>query len=293
VKRLRLVFVFVLAAAAAVGVPFALGASGDRSGGPREGSRPDGGRAALEGVNFVSVCRFSHRNQDDLIVFPGQPGASTHDHTYVGNTTTNADSTLASLHAGGTTCQRPGDNAAYWVPTLVDPGGEAVEPLGATIYYRRRTLEPLQAFLPAFRMIAGDAKAASPQRKRVTTWSCGGMSDIPPSSELPTCPVGQGMGLRLHVRFPDCWDGRNLDSANHQSHVAYSTNARCPRTHPVELPALALIVRYGISGGEGFQLASGGEYSAHADFFNAWQQPALRRLVDYCLNGLRHCGRGI
>jgi hypothetical protein len=291
-KRLRWVLVVALVAAVAVGVPLALGASGDdnqRS----QGARGAESRAALQGVNFVSVCRFSHRNQDDLIVFPGQPGASTHDHTYVGNTSTDADSTLMSLLAGGTTCQRAGDTAAYWVPTLLDPNGEAVEPLGATVYYRRRTLEPVRAFPPAFRMIAGDAKATSAQARRVTDWSCGQMSNVAPSSELPTCPVGQGMGLRLHVRFPDCWDGRSLDSANHQSHVAYSTNARCPRTHPVELPAVALIVRYGISGGEGYELASGGEYSAHADFFNAWAQPDLRRLVSFCLNGLRHCGRGI
>ncbi len=287
-KRLRLVLVLSLVAAVAVGVPLAIASTDThRFGGSAER------RAALEGVNFVSVCGFSHRNRDDLIVFPGQPGKSTHDHTYFGNTTTNADSTLASLLLGGTSCQRPGDTAAYWVPSLLAPDGQVVEPLGATIYYRRRTLDPVQPFPPAFRMIAGDAKAASPQGRRVTTWSCGLASGLPPSSEIPTCPLGRGMGLRLHVRFPDCWDGRSLDSANHQSHAAYSMNGRCPRTHPVELPAVALIVRYGVAGGTGFELASGGQYSAHADFFNAWTQPALRRLVGMCLNGLRHCGRGI
>ena len=33
-------------------------------------------------VNFVSVCRFSHRAPDDPIVYPGQPGLS-HDHSFV------------------------------------------------------------------------------------------------------------------------------------------------------------------------------------------------------------------
>ena len=48
---------------------------------------------ALQGVNFISSCRTSHRAMDDPIVFPGYPGLS-HDHTFVGNTTTNASSTL-------------------------------------------------------------------------------------------------------------------------------------------------------------------------------------------------------
>ena len=42
------------------------------------------------------VCTFSHRNQDDPILYPRQPGRS-HDHTYFGNRSTNAMSTPASL----------------------------------------------------------------------------------------------------------------------------------------------------------------------------------------------------
>ena len=73
--------------------------------------------------------------------------------------------------------------------------------------------------------------------------------------------------------------------------MAYSMRGRCPSSHPVEVPALALIVRYPVSDGSHVELASGGVYSAHADFFNAWNQTALERLVDACLNALRHCGR--
>jgi hypothetical protein len=60
------------------------------------------------------------------------------------------------------------------------------------------------------------------------------------------------------VTFPTCWDGKNLDSPDHQSHVAYSTipfepyadpvitrpytpeqqRGKCPDTHPVHLPQL-------------------------------------------------------
>jgi hypothetical protein len=75
--------------------------------------------------------------------------------------------------------------------------------------------------------------------------------------------------------------------------MAYAERGRCPSTHPVEVPAISLIVRYGITNSAGLELASGGVYSAHADFVNAWDQRALRHLVERCLNGLRHCGRGI
>jgi hypothetical protein len=244
----------------------------------------------LRGVNFVSACGFSHRAPDDPIVAPGRPGAS-HDHSFVGSRSTNAFSTTASLRRSPTTCRRAGDTAAYWAPTLI-ANGAAVEPLGATIYYRRRTLEPVRAFPPGFRMIAGSAAARSPQNLRVTFWNCGAQSGVAPSSTVPTCPAGRMNTLRLHVNFPSCWNGTQRDSADHQSHMAYAMRGSCPATHPVAVPAISLILRYPIAGGANVELASMTQFSAHADFFNAWNQGELTRLVDGCLNALRHCGRG-
>ena len=246
---------------------------------------------ALQGVNFVSACGFSHRLPDDPIVHPRHTGMS-HDHSFVGNTTTNAFSTRGSLLKGSSTCRRPGDTAAYWMPTLLQ-NGQPVEPLGATIYYRRRTLDPVRAFPAGLKMIAGDARATAPQDRRVTFWNCGAATGMPPSATVPTCPDGRMSGLRLHVTFPSCWNGTRLDSADHQSHMAYPMRGRCPASHPVAVPAISLIFRYPIAGGAGVSLASGSQYSAHADFFNAWRQPALTALVEGCLNALRHCGRGI
>jgi hypothetical protein len=251
------------------------------------GDRP---RAELQGVNFVGNCGFSHRAPDDPIVAPNRPGAS-HDHSFVGNTTTNAFSTLRSLRAGTTTCRRPGETAAYWAPTLI-VAGNAVEPAGATIYYRRRTAAPVRAFPQGFRMIAGSAAARTAQSLRVTFWNCGAMAGIPPSSTVPTCPTGRATSLRLHVNFPSCWDGQRLDSADHQSHVAYAMRGACPSTHPVAVPAISLILRYPVSGGSNVELSSVGQFSAHADFFNSWHQGTLTRLVNGCLNALRHCSRG-
>jgi hypothetical protein len=247
-------------------------------------------RADLRGVNFIESCRFSHRGPDDPIVFPAKPGAS-HEHTFVGNRTTNAFSTYGSLRSSATTCERSADTAAYWVPALYD-GATLVTPQGATIYYRRGTLAPVTAFPDNLRVIAGDAAATSPQGMRVTFWSCGALSGVPPSSTVPTCPQARGSFLRLHVRFPECWDGRRLDSADHKSHLAYAMGRRCPSTHPVPVPQITQIYRYPTRGGEGFTLASGGQFSAHADFVNAWRPAALARLVDGCLNALVHCGRG-
>lgn len=245
---------------------------------------------ALQGVNFVGSCTFSHMNMDDPIVYPRQRAAS-HDHSFVGNTTTNAFSTLRTLRAGGTTCKRSGETAAYWMPTLL-VDGQNVAPTGATIYYRRKTLEPVRAFPAGFKMIAGNRLAISPQSMQVTYWNCGVASDVPASTEVPTCPDTRMQSLRLHVNFPSCWDGKHLDSLSHQSHVAYAVRGACPASHPVALPAITLIYRYPVTGGSGVTLSSGGRYSVHADFFNAWQQATLTSLVNNCLNALRHCAKG-
>jgi Domain of unknown function (DUF1996) len=279
------------AALVTAGVVALVGLGLASSSGGTAARRPDAADLkALQGVNFVSSCRFSHRAMDDPIVYPKSPGAS-HDHTFVGNRTTNAFSTLRSLRAGSSTCRRDGETAAYWMPTLL-LDGRPVEASGATIYYRRRTREPVRPFPAGLRMIAGASHAFDPQGLRVTFWNCGAAAGIPPSPHVPTCPAGRATSLRLHVNFPSCWNGKRLDSMDHQSHMAYAQRGLCPATHPVAVPAISLIFRYPTTGGAGVSLSAGGQHSAHADFFNAWNQPVLRSLVDGCLNALRHCGRG-
>ena len=244
----------------------------------------------LKGVNFVSACGFSHRLNDDPILYPRQPGAS-HDHSFVGNRTTHAFSTYTSLRAAATTCHREGDTAAYWMPTLL-VDGMPVRPRGSTVYYRRTTLAPVRPFPAGFRAIAGKAHAMAPQPRRVTSWNCGPNGGVPPSADVPTCPDDRTNGLRLRVTFGSCWDGTSLDGPDHQSHLGYPKAGACPASHPVPVPAITVIFRYPSAGGPGVTLASGGPYSGHADFVNAWHQPTLRGLVANCLNQLRHCARG-
>jgi uncharacterized protein DUF1996 len=248
-------------------------------------------RARLRGVNFVSGCRFSHENADDPIVFPGQPGKS-HDHTFIGNDTTSAFSTLGTLLGASSSCRRAGDTAAYWVPTLISASGKPILPRAASVYYRRLTLDPVQTFPPGFKLIAGNSKATARQALKVTSWNCGPRGGVRPQSTIPTCPDPGVRGLALHVQFPNCWDGKNLDAPDHQSHMAYSVRGRCPAGHPVALPAVQVNIRYPSAGGPGLVLSAGGQNSGHADFFNAWNQATLGSLVDGCLNALRHCQQG-
>jgi hypothetical protein len=99
------------------------------------------------------------------------------------------------------------------------------------------------------------------------------------------------MALRLHVTFPDCWDGQRLDSLDHKSHAAYSTRAVCSASHPVAIPRISLIYTYSGTGGPGVSRLGQPELRAR-HFFNAWDAAELERLVSGCLNALRHCQRG-
>jgi hypothetical protein len=255
--------------------------------------------ATLRGTNFFSVCRFSHAKPDDPIGRPNMPGAS-HLHVFFGNTTTNASSTLRTLVGQRTTCNRRADTAAYWTPALFRDG-RFVRPIRAVAYYQIRSREQVRPFPPGLRMIAGDARARQPQTTKIVFWNCFyPPGPLEPSSSVPRCPPHRVRVLRparrsgylqLNVNFPDCWDGRRLDSRDHRTHMRYSSRLRCPRSHPVKVPRIRLTVVYPIRGGRGVALSSGGVHSLHGDFFNAWRQNALKRIVTRCAMEMEACSR--
>lgn len=241
-------------------------------------------------VNFLSACRYSRSAPNDPIVYPNMPGAS-HSHDFFANVTTAADSTLESLRAGGTTCRRSGDTAAYWAPSLYVDGTQ-VAPVSVNAYYRTGGKDPatIQAPPAGLKIVAGNHDSAGPQDPRITSFLC---ADVPVSSSstaVPTCPNAGANSLRIRVRFPDCWNGKDLDSADHKSHMAYSVRGACPAGYPVPIAQLTLSIRYPTTGGPGVTLASGPFYTAHADFFNGWDQTQLESLVKDCLNAKVHCG---
>ena len=238
---------------------------------------------------FVVECPFSHALPDDPIVYPGDAGAS-HLHVFFGNVTSNADANLESLLGQGTTCEQQQDTASYWAPALLD-NGQLITPVKSVAYYRAGVgVDPttVVAFPPGLMMIAGDPMATEAQPTSVVAWSCGsgGMREELP----PSCPDDRG--LRIDITFPDCWDGKNLDVSGHRTHMHYSSNGKCPSSHPVSVPQLIFAVAYPVHGDASqLQLASGGLKTGHADFVNAWDQEKLEEEVTLCIG--RDIVRGV
>ena len=254
---------------------------------PRAKNTPKSPRAAGPIGEFVAYCPLSHRLHDDPIVFPGQPHAA-HGHDFFGNITTDANSTAESLLAGGTTCDPVTDRSSYWAPTLYNAVGQEVAIEKATFYYLVNIDNPasLQPYPVGLKVIAGNPKATTPEQAEHIKWSCLGANNSS-TGDFATCPADSK--LELLVNYPDCWNGQDLDSANHKSHMAYSAGGACPATHPVAVPALQFKLRYVTSGEAGMKLSSGAGYTAHADFFNAWETAAQENRLQ-CLRELIKCG---
>jgi hypothetical protein len=227
------------------------------------------------GPYFALGCGFSHSNNDDPIVFAGQPGKS-HNHTFVGNRSVGAETTPNTLLAGPTTCDNTADSSGYWFPTLYI-GQDAVVPLTSIVYYVKRTTQDIVAHPPGLKMIAGNAYARTRQAKGIVSWSCGGGGGLPRYYKVPYCR-DDGV-LRLEINFPNCWNGRTLDSADHKRHMAYARNGVCPASHPTAVPTLAIIVLYPPVPASA--RVSSGKFALHADFINGWDQDVLSKLVAY------------
>ncbi|MFI5900171.1 DUF1996 domain-containing protein [Streptomyces cyaneofuscatus] len=247
---------------------------------------------------FQANCSATHTAPDDPIVYPGQAGAS-HDHTFMGNKTTNASSTTASLSAGGTACLAVGDLSAYWMPTLYN-GNQEIRPTGPqVIYYKAgvtdyRTVRP---FPKGLRFVVGSPTQTKEQFRdhpgTVEGFECGESFhnyDIP-----ATCPTSRDTQLNLRMQAPSCWDGKYLDTPDHKAHMAYPivTGANqdvCPASHPVALPMIEFKMAWPVNGDMSqVRLASGRGYSFHYDFFNAWDDATLKAMVDHCVVGGLQC----
>ncbi|MFJ1589553.1 DUF1996 domain-containing protein [Kitasatospora albolonga] len=264
-------------------------AAGDRA---AAGIAPGAAADVVRVAEFPAECPFTHRAPDDPIVFPGLPGAS-HMHSFFGNDTTHGNSDLESLEKGRTNCSPETDLSSYWVPTLYD-GDREVEPTGTTFYYlgegvRDDTIRQIQPFPRGLRIVAGNAKAAGPQENTIARWSCLHAGHVDPSQDFVNCPPGTM--LESYLDFPQCWNGTDLDSADHKSHMAYPVAGACPSTHPVPVPKLRQVLRYPVNGDPArFRLASGAGYTMHGDFFNVWPEEELAQRVRDCINAIVKCG---
>lgn len=256
------------------------------------GSAMAAGAAPAHANSFHVECASSHVASDDPIVFPGRPGAA-HRHEFFGARGVDAHATTGSMRRARTTCASPRDTASYWAPSLEVSG--RLRRGTMTAYYQRAGKRRAAAPPLGLRVIAGDMRATSPQAMRVTSWQCRGGRHTPSSRQsatIPRCRAGQR--LATWIRFPDCWDGRRLDSADHRSHMAYARAGRCPASHPVDVMKLVVRITWPVRPANADAVTLGGgmlrAHGMHADFWNAWHMPTLRQLRWDCIEVAAPCG---
>ncbi|OLB67202.1 MAG: hypothetical protein AUI10_00695 [Actinobacteria bacterium 13_2_20CM_2_72_6] len=260
---------------------------------------PAPGRGASRGT-FTSRCGTNangHHNSDNFIVAPGVTNGAHHTHDYVGNRSTDGNSTNESLAAARTTC-RFGDLSPYYWPVLRRlgteagdagaPGGGAdgnvgplIKPSSVSLRLRGNARASVAAMPRFLRVITGDAKAVTngPANARAQ-WSCVG-SGGRTTTKYPLCPGGRGVQRILD--FPSCWDGKNIDSANHRAQIVFPlSSGRCPK-NTTAVPQLRMTLTYNVPPGKSFAVDSfpaekHNPLTDHGDFVRQDRRPPPARL---------------
>ncbi|MBK8272927.1 MAG: DUF1996 domain-containing protein [Sphingomonadales bacterium] len=278
---------------------------------------------------FRFICSAGQISFDDPIVYPGQPGKS-HLHQFFGNTSADASSTYVSLRSSGdSTCTSRLNRSAYWMPAMMNGRGQVVRPDYVSIYYKRRPANDPECKrqgtacvgIPrGLRFIFGfDMLNHKSRRTGGGYFNCDGPTGI--QSHYPSivdaaknCPIGNKLGAVISA--PECWNGKNLDSPNHRSHVSYGSYGedggyRCPPSHPFIIPTFTLGAWYSVdetldrSGKwngafDSWHLSSDNMpgmpmkpgTSFHSDWFGAWDDDVMKIWTDNCINKLLNCSGG-
>ena len=246
------------------------------------------------GGQFRIQCDYSHMSNDDPLVYPNQEGAA-HNHTFFGNTSVNYKTSIDTLPlVGNSTCLGGiANRSAYWVPSLIDTSTNApLKPYFALFYYKTGHPDTVIAPPKGLRMLAGTSSAQSPQDGdiEIVRYVCNEVYAGRQNS-IPACSGD----LLIQVQFPGCWDGVNLDSPDHKSHMAYDLGPGCPASHPVVIPDITYGIHYNVNTTSNLRLASdnyvGGQRgnSAHGDYMNGWDQSVMDKIVQSCFRGRQDC----
>jgi hypothetical protein len=274
------------------------------------------------GGEFRVRCRVSHLAKDDPIVYPNIPGAA-HLHAFFGNAGINAYSTNESLRTtGNSTCSGGiANRSGYWIPALIDTTtGKPANVYGVTTYYKSDTDPATTANYTTappkgLRMIAGNQKPLSIADSSASFLCMDAYqgSVIWESDHIKSCGDNTDRyQIRAKIAFPQCWDGKNLDSPDHQSHMAYAckfgecelangtigkTVNGCPASHPVLIPQVTVNANFdNLNPTHLYRLSSDnystkypGGYSLHADWMNGWDETIMNRIIKSCMLGHKNC----
>jgi len=245
--------------------------------------------------SFREPCAFSHMSFDDPIVYPGQLGKA-HLHSFFGNTGSGANTTAANLAtSGNSTCAGGTANrTSYWVPAMIDTRtGTPIKPSNSIFYYKTGAngVSPasVQALPQGLRMVSGNPNNFLPEGP--ARYGCVGLgNDYWAGSSIPVCAAGQD--LIMEVAFPQCWDGVNLDSPDHISHMANPSKGLCPASHPVAVPVISFEIHYTVTATDApgkWRLSSDsydsnlpGGLSGHGDWFNGWDPAIMSTFIKNC-----------
>lgn len=262
---------------------------------------------------FRTGCQAVKFAFDDPIVYPGQPGKS-HLHTFFGNTGVDAFSTALSLSTTGNSTCRGGtiNRSSYWVPSMIDTrtGAPLAPMFESNFYYKTGYALPPSAITEVplgLRMIAGDASGNPSKPSGAAIYACvwsGGNSNWQ-SSIPPDCKAVGDSWLIQGLDFPQCWDGVNLDSPDHKSHMTSPVNVKanntgnCPASHPVALPQIAYQILYQVKvtgetkywrlSSDNYDLTKPAGYSGHGDYFMAWKPEIVKVWTKNCDNAQKDC----